>query len=77
MGVLIGTVILVAGMMIGQNSLDYKNMAKQNDDLNKKVVILQSENKNLSTKLNSQPNKNIVKSSTPKIDGIEVAYLGD
>lgn len=77
MEVVLGTFIVVFGLLAGNAYLERDEVSQINNELNNELITLKSENKKLASRLKSKQNKKIVKKETPKIDGIEIAYLGD
>lgn len=79
MEIFIGTMILAIGMFIGQNFLEHEGMNNKNASLTKDVIALKEDNTQLLVKLNAKQTTEVKKviASVPKVDGIEIVYLGD
>lgn len=76
MEVFFGIAIIFFGFMAGNYYMEVESAAKNNVALSKEVVRLNDDKKILVAKLNKNPSKPKVKKAA-KIDGIEIAYLGD
>lgn len=76
MEVFLGIAIIFFGFMAGNYYMEVESTAKDNVVLSKEVSELKNDKNVLIAKLNKKPSKPKVKKAA-KIDGIEIAYLGD
>lgn len=80
MEIVIGTLILAIGMAIGQYGLPHPDIYEKELKISELYMQIDENNKKskeyIST-INQLKTKKVVKNEPYKIDGIEIAYLGD